>query len=122
MKGIINDHLRLTHGYVVYAMADDTTAGVGQGVIFLTNAANAKALTLRTPIAGADDGKVLRVINAGDGATAPANTVVCTSKIWDGTAGVNTTITMAAVPGACATLISYGGFWYTLALNAAPAS
>lgn len=121
-KAILGQHLGSTHQAYTNTMAAGNTTVIKEGVIFLTNPSGAAALTLTAPTAGVDDGKILRIVNAGDGATAPANTVLCAGKIWDGTAGVNGTITMGAFPGASCTLVAQNGFWFTLALNVAPAT
>lgn len=121
MKAIINDHLATTHGFATYSATASTN--IVQGNIFLTHASVSVALTINAPTAGKDDGKILRVTNTGDGATAPSCTVLCAGKIWDGTVGgVNGTVTLAAFPGSSVTLVAYNGFWNTLSLNAATAS
>lgn len=121
MKALINDHLATTHGFATYSATASTN--IVQGTIFLTHASVVVDLTINAPTAGKDDGKILRIVNSGDGATAPASRVLCAGKIWDGTVGgVNGTITFAAVPGASAMLVAYNGFWYTLSLNNAPAT
>jgi hypothetical protein len=119
-KSLVIDHMATAHG--IAAVSATASVNIVQGIILLTHASVSIALTIPTPSAGRDDGKILYIINTGDGATAPQATVLCANKIWDGTTGVNGTLTLTAFPGSSATLIAYQGFWYTLSLNNAPAT
>lgn len=120
MKALGIDAVQTRFG--VTAVSATATVAVVEGTIVLTHATVATALTIPAPTASRDDGKILRVVSVGDGATAPENTVLCSAKIWDGTDGVNGTLTLTAFPGSSATLMAYNGFWYVLSLNNAPAT
>ncbi|MGH9685284.1 MAG: hypothetical protein ACRD4S_16940 [Candidatus Acidiferrales bacterium] len=91
------------------AVTDHTASGAiaqKQGIVTLTGAA-ALAMTLANPVAGADDGKILRIISK----AAFANTVVVTTGYSGGT---NKTATFGAAVGNLLDLVALGGVWYQL--------
>lgn len=64
----------------------------------------ALAMTLAQPVAGADDGKILKI----SASTTYAHTVTCTSGL---NGGADSVLTFAAA-GQMATLHAYNGYWY----------
>lgn len=80
------------------------------GLAVLTKG-SAGAYTLAAP---EYDGQRLKIISA----TSFAHVVTATALVWDGTTGVNTTLTCSAFRGASCTLFGFGGLWQTEALVA----
>lgn len=77
----------------------------------IVQGAGIDAMTLAVPVAGADDGKVIKIVsNAAFAHTLTAGA----GKILAGAAG-NTTATFAAQKGASIILMAYQGAWYALA-------
>jgi hypothetical protein len=85
--------------------AADGTVAIKEGNVLITKG-SAIALTLAPPTAGADDGKVLRIVST----TAFAHVVTCSdgfnAKASSGTA------TFGAAKGNAANLVAYNGHWY----------
>lgn len=81
------------------------------GVYVLTKA-TAGAYTLAAPTA-AQAGTFLTITNG----TAAAHTITATSLVWDGTTGVNTTITFAAFKGSTIQLVAYDLLWHVVSQN-----
>lgn len=81
------------------------------GDYFITKA-TAIALTIAAPTA-ADTGNEFTVTST----TAAAHVITFTGgTLWDGTAGVNSTATYAALQGASITFIARGTLWFTKAI------
>lgn len=90
----------------LYTGATDALAYPGTAMLAHSGAVD--QATLATPVAGTDDGKVIRIFN-GNGY---ANTVTTASTcIVDGTGANKHIITFAADQGGCITLEAYNGTW-----------
>lgn len=97
-----------------YTGATDAIAYPG---VALINTAGVDACTLATPVAGLDDGKLLKIV-AG---SANAHTVTTAAhKIIDGSSTSKDTITFAGNNGGSIELMAYNGLWYVIStpLNA----
>lgn len=73
---------------------------------------SAGAYTLAAPTA-AQAGTFLTITNG----SAYAHTITATSLVWDGTTGVNTTITFAAFKGSTIQLVAYDLLWHVVSQN-----
>src|SRR5579863_3581353 len=84
--------------YSVHSLSTQTSInGSKAGRRLLTYAGGVLAITLSAPVAGADDGKLIEIMNL----AAEAHTVTCTGKLIDGN-GHSNTLTFAAHAGSCA--------------------
>jgi hypothetical protein len=85
--------------------AVDGALAVAPSTVIVTKS-TAAALTLAAPVAGTDDGKIIRVVSA----TAAAH--VITGAVGFNGKNASGTATLGAVKGNSVSLLAYNGQWY----------
>ena len=79
------------------------------GIVILDCASAATALTIADPIAGADDGKLLTIIDI----VGKADIITDATSGFNGKGSSGTLTFTDAKPGQAVQLVAYGGLWYT---------
>lgn len=91
--------------------------GVKASIVILNCSALNNLLTIADPIAGADDGKILRILDI----TGKAHVITDATSGFNGK-GSSGTLTFGTAAGDYVELIAYGGKWYTGAISGVTAA